>query len=101
MTDQPVFTKPVKVRDYLAIQMRDYKREVFASLLLTVRHQLLIPMGTVSGHLDAHSVHPREVVRLALTKDAAAVIVAHNHPSGVAEPSQADIDILGVKNSGS
>ena len=93
LTDKPVFTKPSHVRDYLAIQLRDLKREVFVVLLLDTRHQLLYYREMFQGTIDATSVHPREIVRLALLKDAAAVIFAHNHPSGVAEPSLADIAI--------
>jgi len=73
--------------------MRDYKREVFAVLLLDSKHQLVDTYELFHGTLDSASVHPREVVARALKLNAAAVIVAHNHPSGMAEPSQADIDI--------
>ena len=90
---QPVFTSPEKVGDYLSVQMRDYKREVFVMLLLDSKHQLIDTHELFQGTVDAASVHPREVVARALRKNAAAVIVAHNHPSGLAEPSQADIDI--------
>lgn len=89
----PVFTRPGHVRDYLAVQMRDYQREVFVVLLLDTRHQLLEFRELFQGTIDAANVHPREVVRIALQKNAAAVIVAHNHPSGNAEPSQSDIAI--------
>ena len=78
------------VADYLSVQMRDYRREVFAVLLLDSKHQLLDNYELFQGTLDAASVHPREVVARALRMSAAAVIVAHNHPSGNAEPSQAD-----------
>ena len=91
----PVFTRPGHVRDYLAVQMRDYQREVFVVLLLDTRHQLLEFRELFQGTIDAANVHPREVVRIALQKNAAAVIVAHNHPSGNAEPSQSDIAITG------
>jgi DNA repair protein RadC len=93
LEEQPVFTSPEKVSDYLSVQMRDYKREVFMVLLLDSKHQLLDTYELFQGTLDAASVHPREVVARALRMSAAAVIVAHNHPSGLAEPSQADIDI--------
>ena len=73
--------------------MRDYTREVFSVLLLDSRHQLLAYNELFHGTIDATSVHSREVVKLALGKNAAAVIIAHNHPSGVAEPSNADISI--------
>jgi DNA repair protein RadC len=83
------------VQGYLAVQMRDYEREVFVVLLLDTRHQLLEFRELFQGTIDAANVHPREVVRIALQKNAAAVIVAHNHPSGNAEPSQSDIAITG------
>ena len=91
--NKPIFTKPTHVRDYLAVQMRDYQREVFVVLLLDTRHQLIEYRELFQGTIDAANVHPREVVKLALQKNAAAVIVAHNHPSGNAEPSKSDIII--------
>lgn len=93
LCDNPIFTCPSHVRDYLAVQMRDYQREVFVVLLLDTRHQLIEFCELFQGTIDSASVHPREVVRLALHKNAAAVIVAHNHPSGSAKPSVADIAI--------
>ncbi|MFQ3221878.1 MAG: DNA repair protein RadC [Parasphingorhabdus sp.] len=89
----PIFTSPQMVRDYLAVQMRGYQREVFVILLLDSRHQLLDFHELFQGTIDMASVYPREIVKLALQNNAAAVIVAHNHPSGVAEPSQSDIAI--------
>lgn len=88
---KPIFTKPKQVKDYLAVQMRDYQREVFSVLLLDTHHQLLGYHELFHGTIDTTSVHPREVVKLALHKNAAAIIVAHNHPSGNADPSQSDI----------
>ena len=93
LCDKPIFTCPSHVKDYLAVQMRDYQREVFVVLLLDTRHQLIEFCELFQGTIDSASVHPREVVRLALHKNAAAVIVAHNHPSGSAKPSAADIAI--------
>jgi DNA repair protein RadC len=93
LKQSPIFTKPKQVEDYLAVQMKDYQREVFSVLLLDTRHQLLGYHEIFQGTIDTTSVHPREVVRLALQKNAAAIIVAHNHPSGVADPSQSDIAI--------
>lgn len=93
LEEQPVFTSPETVADYLSVQMRGYRREVFVVLLLDSKHQLLDNYELFQGTLDAASVHPREVVARALRMSAAAVIVAHNHPSGNAEPSQADIAI--------
>ncbi len=93
LNNNDIFTSPKQVEDYLSVQMRDYQREVFSVLLLDSRHQLLGYHELFHGTIDTTSVHPREVVKLALEKNAAAVIVAHNHPSGMAEPSNADIDI--------
>ncbi len=84
------FTDPALARDYARQRLRDYPYEVFACLFLDNRHRLLAFEELFRGTIDGASVHPREVVRRALQHNAAAVILAHNHPSGVAEPSQAD-----------
>lgn len=83
-------TSPQLVRQYLSAQLRHQPREVFAILLLDNQHRLLAYEELFYGTIDGASVYPREVVKLALAKNAAAVILAHNHPSGIAEPSQAD-----------
>jgi DNA repair protein RadC len=83
----PIFTSPSQVRDYLAVQMRDYQREVFVVLTLDTRHQLLEYRELFQGTINGANVHAREVVKLALSKNAAAVIVAHNHPSGMQSPA--------------
>jgi DNA repair protein RadC len=83
-------TDPTTARRYLHAQLRDREREVFACLLLDTKHRVLHFEELFHGTLDAAQVHPREVVRLALAHNAAALIVAHNHPSGVAEPSRCD-----------
>jgi len=93
LRDNDIFTSPKQVEDYLSVQMRDYQREVFSVLLLDSRNQLLGYHELFHGTIDVTSVHPREVVKLALQKNAAAVIIAHNHPSGVSEPSNADAAI--------
>ena len=93
LNDGSVFTSPKQVEDYLSIQKRDYQREVFSVLLLDSKHQLLGYHELFQGSINEISVHPREVVKLALGKNATAVIVAHNHPSGVAELSLSDIAI--------
>jgi DNA repair protein RadC len=81
---------PQATRDYLSAQLRDLEHEVFCCLYLDKRHRLIHFEELFRGTIDGASVHPREVVKMALQRNAAAVIVAHNHPSGVAEPSQAD-----------
>ena len=83
-------TDPKVVRDYLALRLGDLEHEVFAVLLLDSRHRLIELTELFRGTIDSASVHPREVVKLALAKNAAAVILVHPHPSGVAEPSHAD-----------
>ena len=77
-------------RDYLAARLRDGGREVFAVLLLDTRHRVLAYEELFHGTVDGAAVHPREVVKRALHHNAAACIAAHNHPSGVAEPSASD-----------
>jgi DNA repair protein RadC len=86
----PALTSPRAARDFLIARLRDRDHEVFCCLFLDTRHRLLGFDELFRGTLDGASVHPREVVKTALARNAAAVILAHNHPSGVAEPSQAD-----------
>jgi DNA repair protein RadC len=83
-------TDPAATREYLAAALRDLRHEVFACLYLDTRHRVIAWEELFRGTLDGTSVHPREVVRQALNHNAAALIFAHNHPSGVAEPSDAD-----------
>ncbi|MBB5211653.1 RadC family protein [Microbulbifer hydrolyticus] len=88
-------TSPQAVRDYLSAQLRHRTREVFCCLFLDSQHRVIAYEELFEGTLNAASVYPREVVQAALARGAAAVILAHNHPSGVSEPSQADIHITG------
>jgi DNA repair protein RadC len=83
-------TAPDCTRKFLLAQLRDRPYEVFCGLFLDNRHRLIAFEEIFRGTIDGASVHPREIVRLTLLHGAASVIVAHNHPSGVAEPSQAD-----------
>jgi len=85
------FTSPEHVRNYLQASLRDRQAEVFCVLFLDNRHRLISFEECFNGTIDGASVHPREIVRKAIHHNAAAVILAHNHPSGIAEPSQADI----------
>ncbi len=84
------FTSPQAPRDYLGARLGGRTQEVFACLFLDTRHRLIQYEELFFGTIDGASVHPRELVRRTLEHNAAAVILAHNHPSGVAEPSQAD-----------
>jgi DNA repair protein RadC len=83
-------TNPTATRQFLSARLRDYAFEVFACLFLDNRHRVLAFEELFRGTIDGASVYPREVVRRALHHNAAAVILAHNHPSGVAEPSRSD-----------
>ncbi len=83
-------TDPAATRSYLITRLRDLPQEVFCCLYLDNRHRVIAFEELFHGTLDGTSVHPREVLRKALAHNAAALIFAHNHPSGVAEPSDAD-----------
>ena len=90
LAERPALGNPRESGDYLSARLRHLPYEVFACLYLDNRHRVLAFEELFRGTLDGASVHPREVVRACLRHNAAAVILAHNHPSGVAEPSQAD-----------
>ncbi len=81
---------PQETRQYLSDRLRDYKHEVFAALFLDQRHRVICFEELFNGTIDGAAVYPREVVKKALQHNAAALIFAHNHPSGIAEPSDAD-----------
>jgi len=83
-------TSPDAVRDYLKLALAPETVEVFVGLFLDSQHRLIAAEELARGTLAQTSVYPREVVKTALARNAAAVIFAHNHPSGVAEPSRAD-----------
>ncbi len=83
-------TSPQQTKLYLSRVLRDRQREAFYILFLDNQHRVIRDEILFEGTIDAASVYPREVVKRALHHNAAAVILAHNHPSGVAEPSQAD-----------
>ena len=86
-------TSPAQTRQYLQALLRDHEHEIFACLMLDNRNRVIAFREMFRGTIDGASVYPREVVKQALADNAAAVILAHNHPSGVCEPSQADIRI--------
>ncbi|MCU0898247.1 MAG: DNA repair protein RadC [Burkholderiales bacterium] len=83
-------SSPAAVRDFLSLRLRDRDREVFVAVLLDAQNRVIHVEELFQGTLTQTSVYPREVVKCALRHNAAAVIFAHNHPSGIAEPSQAD-----------
>jgi DNA repair protein RadC len=86
----PPLSSPRATCDFLSAKLRDLEHEVFCCLYLDKRHRLIQFEELFRGTIDGASVHPREIVKLALQRNSAAVIIAHNHPSGVAEPSQSD-----------
>jgi DNA repair protein RadC len=98
---------PQLVRVFLKIHLGRHAHEVFAVLFLDSSHRLIEYVELFRGTIDTAQVHPREVIKEALVRNAAAVIFAHNHPSGVAQPSKADqritmqlkeaLDLVGVK----
>ncbi len=86
-------TSPQSTRDFLRAALRDRPHEVFCALMLDTRHRVICFEELFTGTIDSAHVHPRVVVEKALESRAAAMIVAHNHPSGISEPSQADLAI--------
>ncbi len=87
------FAAPDQVKDFIRAKLRDHTHEVFACLFLDNRHRMITFEQLFYGTINSTSVHPRILVQRSLHHNAAAVIVAHNHPSGIAKPSQADCDI--------
>ena len=90
MHERDVLTAPGAVRDFLRIQFAGQEFESFIALFLDSQNRLIVAEELFRGTLSQTSVYPREVVKAALRHNAGAVIFAHNHPSGVAEPSRAD-----------
>lgn len=86
----PVLNAPPAARDFVRLQLGDREREVFAVLFLDAQHRLMEYREMFFGTVDSCSVYPREVVKAALRINAASVMFAHNHPSGLTEPSIAD-----------
>jgi DNA repair protein RadC len=90
LSSRDALSSPRAVRDYLRLVLAGREHEVFVVLLLDAQHRVIASEELFHGTLTQTSVYPREVVKCALKHNAAAVIFAHNHPSGVAEPSNAD-----------
>jgi len=90
LKEKALFTTPQAVRDYLQLQLGSRPHEIFAVLFLDSQHRLIALEEMFRGTLTQTSVYPREVVIRALALNAASVVLAHNHPSGAAEPSRAD-----------
>ena len=90
LCDAPAFTGPSQVKAYAALHLAHLPHEEFGVLFLNAQHRLITWRSMFRGTLTQTSVYPREVVKECLALNAAAVVLAHNHPSGVAEPSRAD-----------
>ncbi len=90
MQEQDVLNSPQQVRDYLVLKLGSQLKEVFLVLFLDTQNRLIASEEMFSGSLKETSIYPREVVKRALHYNAAAVIFAHNHPSGIAQQSSAD-----------
>lgn len=84
------FSSPSEVKDYLKAKLSGYEREVFAVMLMDAKHCLIEYVELFQGTTDQAAVYPREVVKLAMQHNAAAMIISHNHPSGNPDPSRAD-----------
>ncbi|WP_417227124.1 RadC family protein [Amphritea sp.] len=93
LVNSDAYCNPDKTKAYLEFKLAHYEREVFGVMLLDNRHCLIDYQELFFGTINSASIYPREVVKAVLKENAAAVIFAHNHPSGVAEPSQADKQI--------
>ncbi|MFA5081840.1 MAG: DNA repair protein RadC [Hydrogenophilaceae bacterium] len=90
MRSRDALSSPAAVRDFLRLKLAGLAHEVFLAVFLDAQNRVLVAEELFRGSLTQTSVYPREVVKRALAHNAAGVILAHNHPSGVAEPSQAD-----------
>ncbi len=93
LSEAPVLAGSNAVTRFLQHHMAGYEREVFGLLLLDSRARLIAVADLFYGSIDRAAVYPREVVRACLDRNAASVVVYHNHPSGVAEPSMTDVDL--------
>ena len=85
-----VMSSPKAVRDFLRVRLGLLEHEVFAVLMLDAQNRLIEYVELFRGTVNQTAVYPREIIKEALARNAAAVVLVHNHPSGVAEPSQAD-----------
>ena len=90
MSSAPVFDSPAAVTDFLKLHFAGQAYESFVVVFLDARHQLIVVEDVFRGTLTQTSVYPREILKRALHHNAAAVILAHNHPSGSTDPSRAD-----------
>ena len=88
-------SSPAETRNFLRLRLAEYRNEVFGCLFLDNRHRIIAVRELFQGTIDGASVHPRVVVQKSMEVNAAAIVLFHNHPSGVAEPSRADEMLTG------
>ena len=93
LTGGDPITSSSMVKDYLKLNLAPYEHEVFGCLFLNNTHHVIAFEELFYGTIDGSAVHPREVIKKALAHNASALIFCHNHPSGVTEPSRADVEI--------
>ncbi len=93
LAQKPVIANSKDTKEYLTAKLRHQQHEVFACLFLDAKHKIINYEELFSGTIDSSNIHPREVLKKTLSHNAAAVIFAHNHPSGNATPSDADRDV--------
>ncbi len=93
LASKNVIENPSQIKTYVQNRLMQKNNEVFAAVFLDNQHRILAYEELFTGTINASSVHPRVVVQRALKHNAAAMIVAHNHPSGICNPSQSDLDI--------
>ncbi|MGH1428737.1 MAG: RadC family protein [Arenicella sp.] len=91
--EMPLLNGSTDSQDFLKLHLSDREQEVFTVLFLNNRHILISCVDMFFGTINGASVYPREIVKEALKQNAASIIVAHNHPSGIPEPSHADIQL--------
>lgn len=84
-------SSPQDARNYVSLKLADRKQEVFAIMFLNNRHQIIEFREMFHGTIDTAAVYPREILRAVIETNSAAVVLAHNHPSGMSDPSEADI----------
>ena len=85
-----IFSSPDDTKNYLRLKLGNKEREIFSVLYLSSQHQLISYEELFLGTIDGASIHVREIVKLGLALNATAIVCAHNHPSGICEPSKAD-----------
>lgn len=93
LNERKIMSNPTEVKRYFQLRLADYDREVFSVMFLSTKHQIIDCKDMFFGTIDSASVYIRDILLEVLKLNASAVIIAHNHPSGIIEPSRADIHL--------